>query len=141
MIPRVFLAFLAFGMVGCGGVDVTDPGSVSGTYTLRTVAGDALPAVLLQEVTTSLLEVTAGNGTLNQDLTCSVSLTLRGTGDGTVTTITETNACTYALDSGSITVTIPDGVFDPDPLIVSGSITGSTITVTGPEGNVFVFRK
>ena len=140
MIRRFLLGFLVFGLVACG-FDVTDPGSVSGTYTLRTVNGDILPAVLLQEVTTSLLEVTAGSGTLNQDLTCSLSLTLRETEDGTVTTITETNACTYALDSGSITVTIPDGVFDPDPLIVSGSITGSTITVTGPEGNVFVFRK
>jgi len=36
MIRRVFLAFLLFGVVGCG-VDVTDPGSVSGTYTLRTL--------------------------------------------------------------------------------------------------------
>ena len=47
------------------------------------------------------------------------------------------DVCTYALDSGLITVTF-DLLFDP--VIFSGSITGSTITVTF-EGDVFVFRK
>ena len=55
-----------------------------------------------------------------------------------MTTSTETFVCTYALDSGLITVTFPDLLFDP--VIFSGSITGSTIPVTF-DGDVFVFRK
>ena len=135
MIRRVFLTFLVFGMVGCGGVDVTDPGSVSGTYTLQTVNGDALPAVLFQDETT-LLEVTAGSITLNQDRSCSTSMSLRQTQDGVVATETETGVCTYALDSGSITVTDSANPLTP----TTGSLTGSSITVTD-DGDVFVYQK
>ncbi len=100
MVRRVFLVFLVFGMVGCG-IDVTDPESVSGFYTLRTLNGEGLPAVFIEIGATFLVEVTAGSGTLNEDLTCSFSLSFKRTEDGTVTTSTELNVCTYTLDGGS----------------------------------------
>ena len=137
MIRRVFLAFLVFAVVGCG-VDVTDPGSVSGTYTLRTVDGENLPGVLFEIETTFLLEVLEGSITLDEDLTCSISMTFKETEDGTVTTRPETGACTYTLDSGSITLTTPDSDLPPT---LNGIISGSTITLTGDDGHVLVFKK
>ena len=133
MIRRVFLAFLVFVMVGCGGVDVFNPESVSGTYTLQTLNGDALPAVLV-----GTLEVTAGSITLNQDLSCSTSRSLRDTEDNTITGTT-VSVCTYALDSeGSITLTDTANPLDPTP--ATGSITGSSMTIT-EDGDVFVYQK
>ena len=132
MIRRVFLAFLVFGMVGCG-ADVTGPGSVSGTYTLRTFNGGALPAVL-GGIETSFVEVLAGSITLNEDLTCWVSFTVGRTEDGIATTEIAEGACSYMIDNGSITLTTSDG-----PL--GGLISGSTLTIIQFDVGIFVFEK
>ncbi len=136
MIHRVILTFLVFGMVGCG-VDVTDPGSVSGTYTLRSINGVALPVPTIH----AGVNITAGSLILSQDLTCSISFTFTFTEGGTVST--EPGAYTYALDSGSITLTASDSGG-----VTSGSISGSTITLTESgstitltDPGVVVFRK
>ena len=132
------LAFLVFGLVACDGVDVTDPGSVSGTYTLRTINGEELPSVLLQNGTTYLLEITEGSLTLNEDLTCILRLTVRETDAGIVDTDIWTLEFTYALTSGSITLTA-------GAILLSGSITGSSITLiwsfSANDEEVLVFRK
>ncbi len=126
IIRRVFLASLAFGLVGCR-IDVTDPGRVSGTYTLRTlqIGGGAspraeLPAVFFEIGTSFLVEVTAGSITLNEDLTCSLSITLRETDGGTVTTSQRTGVGTYTLagplahsEDLLITLTLPDADLPP----------------------------
>ena len=127
MIRRVLLALLVFGLVACG-VDVTDPGSVSGTYTLRSINGDPLPVVIGPS------EITAGSLTLNEDLTCSISITARVTEDGIVTTETETEMCSYTLDSGSITYTTSTGVASG---LISDDFTIAIFTLVG----VFVFKK
>ncbi len=138
MIRGVFLAFLAFGMVGCGGDDVFSPESVAGTYTLQTLNGDALPAVR-GEIGTSFTEVTAGSIILNENLSCSTSLSLRVTGGSTVTTGTAERVCTYALTSeGSITLTDTANPLDPTP--PTGSIAGSSMTITEGE-DVYVYQK
>ena len=139
MIRGVFLAFLVFGMVGCGGDDVFSPESVAGIYTLQTLNGDALPAVR-GEIGTST-EVTAGSIILNadEDLTCSTSLSLRVTAGSTVTTGTAERVCTYALTSeGSITLTDTANPLDPTP--PTGSIAGSSMTITEGE-DVYVYQK
>lgn len=132
------LAFLVFGLVACDGVDVTDPGSVSGTYTLRTINGEELPSVLLQNGTTYLLEITEGSLTLNEDLTCILRLTVRETDAGIVDTDIWTPEFTYTLTSGSITLTA-------GAILLSGSITGSSITLiwsfSANDEEVLVFRK
>ncbi len=138
MARGLLLAFLVLGLVACGGIDLTDPGSVSGAYTLRTINGEELPSALLQNGTTYLLEITAGTLTLNEDLTCSLRLTVRETDTGIVDTDIWTPEFTYALSSGSITLTA--GTF-----LLGGSITGSSITLTWTlsaiDENVLVFRK
>ena len=44
--------------------------------------------------------------------------------------------CTYTFNNGAITLTIP-----ADAETVSGSITGSALTVTSEEGIVFIYEK
>ena len=137
MTHRVFLAFLVFGLVACG--DSTGPESVVGTYTLQTVNGEGLPAVIDEIGTTFLKEITAGSITLNEDLTCSFSLSERETEDGEVTTRTETletDECTYTIDNGVLTLTVEE---EGDANL---SIIGSAITLVDPDtGDVYVFEK
>ena len=134
MSRKVFLAFVVFGVTACAD-DGVGLESIAGTYTLQTIDGEGLPAVLEEIGTTFLLEAIAGSVTLNQDMTCSVSLSVRETEDGIVFPIDEvTDVCTYTFNDGAIAVT------DSDAFTVSGSITGSTLTVT-PEGRVWIYEK
>ena len=100
MIRRVFLAFLAIGLAACS--DATGPGSAVGTYTLQTINGE-LPAQIgserytVPDGTPFLFEITGGVAILNEDWTCSLSLTRRETDNGIVTTDTETDLCTYTF--------------------------------------------
>lgn len=133
MIPRAFLTLLFFGLVACGD-DATGLDDIAGTYTLQTVDGEGLPAVLEEVGTIFLLEITAGSTTLNQDMTCSVVSMFRVTDNGVATNETVTDACTYTFDSGAVTLDV-EGLDS-----ASGSITGSTLTVTSDEV-VFVYLK
>ena len=114
MIRRVFLAFLVFGLVACGD-DGTGLEDIAGTYTLQTVDGGGLPAVLEETGTTFLLEITAGSVTLNQDMTCSVISMFRVTEFGNVTTETETGVCEVPP------VAVPLPMLDPEPLLLPPS--------------------
>ena len=136
MIRRVFLAFLVFGVTACGD-DGTGLEDIAGTYTLQTVDGEGLPAVLDEIGTTFLPEVTGGSVTLNQDMTCSFTFSLRETEDGTVTRVTETAVGTYTFNNGAISLNF----LMVDGFILSGSITGSTLRLTDTAGNVLIFEK
>jgi len=133
MIRRVFLAFLIFGLTACGG-DGTGPESVIGMYILQTIDGDPLPWVLFQ-IGDDKIEVTAGSVTLNEDRTCSDSITLRSTVSEEVTTDTATDVCTYTTNSQAVTLSYP-----ADNTVSSGSIIGSALTITD-DGIIFIFRK
>ena len=140
MIRRVFLAFLVFALVACGdngtGNDGTDEESITGTYTLQSIDGDPLPWVIFQ-VGADKEEVTAGNVILNADLSCPTTSTTRKTESGNVTTDTVTDECTYTINGGAITLTYPFvGGFT-----LSGSIVGSTLTITTQEGVVLILQK
>ena len=160
MIRRVFLAFLVFGLVACGD-DSTGPESITGTYTLQSIDGEVLPAFLAVPTEAITIEITAGSVTLNQNMTCSISLSLRGTVDGTVSTgRTETEGCTYTfmgsqaefaitvtfsartVSGGSIFAPLFGSILDAFGLR-SGSVAGSTLTLNSLiDGHtVFIFRK
>ncbi len=130
MVRRVLVACLVFGLVACGD-DSVSPADVAGTYTLQSVNGEGLPAVLA-ESTDFLIEVTAGSVTLNADLTCSHSVTQRETDQGTVTTDTVVTACTYAIDDGFMLARSGETV------VLPGSILGTTLTIFD-GGFVFVY--
>ena len=121
MVRRVFLAFLVFGVVGCGDGSVS-PADVAGTYTLLSVNEEGLPAVLAESAD-FLFEVTAGSVTLNADLTCSHSVTQRVTDQGTETTDTVISACAYAIDDGFMLTRSGETV------VLPGSILGTTLTI------------
>ena len=92
LLTPFFLAGLLILSQGCGGGDsptttTPTPTPITGTYTLQSVNGQSLPWVLQAEDADYMgVEVTAGSITLNQDMTCSSSLTLTVTDGGTVTT-------------------------------------------------------
>jgi hypothetical protein len=82
------------------------------------------------------LEVTAGSITLNQDMTCSNSLTGTATDGGTVVTVTTTGQGTYTHTNGAVTLTwAEDGSTD------SGSIVGSQLTLTTGGDDVLILQK
>ena len=76
-------------VLGCS--DSTSPAVINGTYTLRTLRGDPLPAVV-QEGTDYAFKITAGSITLNGDLTFSDSYSYWEYDHGTV--LTGTVPCT-----------------------------------------------
>ena len=85
----------------------------------------------------STTPITPGSVTLNQDMTCSRSITATATATdgGTSMTITTTGEGTYTHTNGAVTVTwAEDGSTD------SGSIVSSQLTLTA-EGDVLIFRK
>ena len=123
LFPILFLA--------CG--DSTGPGAIAGNYTLRTIDGQDLPAVILQ-VLNDKVEVTAGSLRINSDLTFSSSLTAAATTSGTTTSATDTQTGTYTLNGTAITLRFQDASTS------TGSITGNTLTVID-EGLSLVYRK
>ena len=135
MIRRVFLAFLVFGVTACGD-DGTGLQGITGTYTLQSIDGEGLPAIVSAVGAAVLEEVTAGSIILNEDTTCSSSFTTRSElQDGTVTTVVDEGVCTYTFRDGALALNFAAG-----SSTTSGSISGSTLTVT-LGGTVFIFRK
>ncbi len=110
--------------------------SITGTYTLQSADGDPLPFVVFQ-VGADKVEVTAANVILNADMSCTSTFTYTTTESGNVTTETETDECTYTINGGAIALTFPFvGGFTN-----SGSIVGSTLTITNQDGVVLIFQK
>ena len=88
---------------------------------------------------TGPIEYTAGSLTLNQDMTCSLSLSTRErVSDVEVTTGTLTEACTYTLRGRVLAVTFL--TFPGDQDSSAGSITGSSL-VLSIAGVLFVFQR
>ena len=101
----------------CGGDDSPagpgDPGDqVAGTYTLRTVAGRAVPAVLFEEGGDKL-EVVSGALTLRSNGTYTGTMTLRVTESGSVTTETDSGTGTYTSAGGSLVLIDEEGERTP----------------------------
>ncbi len=97
----------------CGGDDSPagpgDPGNqVAGTYTLRTVAGRTLPAVLFEEGSDKL-EVVSGALTLNPNGRYTGTMTLRVTEGGSVTTETDSGTGTYTTTGGALVLIDEEG--------------------------------
>jgi Lipocalin-like domain len=93
---------------GCG--DSTGPGGVAGTYSLRSINGDPLPAVIA-EGTGFREEATAGFIRLNSGGTFTASNTSRITIGGSTNEVTLNISGTYTRSGDEITLTFdnPDG--------------------------------
>lgn len=120
--------------------DGTGPGSdVVGAYTLRTIDGQSLPAVL-EEDEFFKAETVSSTLTINPGNTFSVSFTVRSTdkNTGAVENFTESESGTYALSGSTITFTVSGDT-------LTGTFTGgNTITLTVDDvdqTSVWVYRK
>lgn len=117
-------------LAACGGDSTGPNASIAGSYTLQTVNGVNVPAVVFQD-TQEKDELTGGNISLNTNKTWTGVLTARIT-DLTSSTSQTFNAPangTYTSSGGTITLT--DAV---DGSQLTGSIGGGTLTISGDIG-------
>ena len=117
-------------LAACGGDSTGPNASIAGSYTLQTVNGVNVPAVVFQD-TQEKDELTGGNISLNTNKTWTGVLTARIT-DLTSSISTTFNAPangTYTSSGGTITLT--DAV---DGSQLTGSIGGGTLTISGDIG-------
>ena len=146
-------------LTACDGDSTGNGGSIVGTYTLQTFNGENLPVEAgggppFPPGVVFMFELTAGSVRLNSDDTCSASMTFRTTIDGTVTATesiatisistadTTDGTCTYSVTGTTIRLEMPGS--DPPvtrALILTGSITGNTLTLVNEDGDTFVFTK
>ena len=127
LIGSILLAMV----VACGGDKATGPNaSITGNYTIRTVNGNTVPAVVFQN-TTEKEELTAGNINLNADRTWSGSLSLRSTNltNGATATLSLPANGTYTNNNGSLTLTDAS-----DNSQLTGTVGGGTLTIVGDTG-------
>lgn len=116
-------------LVACGG-DSTGPKSVAGNYTLRTVNGASVPAVVYQDAQEKD-EITAGNINLSSSNTWTGLLTVRATDVASGQTLTFNSPAngTFTTSGGSITLT--DAA---DGSQLTGSVGGGTLSISGDIG-------
>lgn len=133
---RLILALGAVSLLACGGSDSTGPdGSIVGSYSLQTVNGNNLPWRFLV-VGNDWAEITGGSGNINNGGTYSITFNYRVMETGQTTTFSETSIGTYVQNGNA--VAFRD---QTDGSTVSGTVTGSQISVTDQDGFVYVFRR
>ena len=112
---RALGVLFAAAVLACG--DSTSPESIEGVYTLQTINGGALPAVVYEDEAAKV-EIVAGAITLGPGTKWSISLTARATLDADVSTNTETLDGTWSRSGSTLTLTSADG--DVETLVLSG---------------------
>ncbi|HEY2852309.1 MAG TPA: hypothetical protein VGJ18_05650 [Gemmatimonadaceae bacterium] len=138
---RLVLAGVAMLLVACGGDKTTGPETVSGTYTLRTVNGTAVPMIVYQD-SQEKDELLAGNVTLSADNSWSGLLSIRATdlSSGQVFGGSYPIGGTYSLSGNTITLTD-----SPDLLSFTGTVSGGTLNIGGDIGlgttTAFMYQK
>ncbi len=129
----VTIGLVAF-VAACGGDGINDPGnSVAGTYSLKTVNGAALPAVIF-ETGVYKVEVVAANYVLAAAGKFSTTATFRETESGVATQSTDTTTGTYAVNGTTITFTDSDGE------VFSAVLSGNDLKFT-EDGLTAVFTR
>jgi hypothetical protein len=115
---RALGVLFAAAVLACGDSgDSTSPESIEGVYTLQTINGGALPAVVYEDEAAKV-EIVAGAITLGPGTKWSISLTARATVDADVSTNTETLDGTWSRSGSTLTLTSADG--DVETLVLSG---------------------
>ena len=121
-------------LAACGDDDGSGPSAdVVGTFTLQTINGATVPAVVFQ-AGADRLEVVSGSITFNENRTFSAAFTLRQTLAGVVTTETETDTGTYTVSGNTVQLTAADGTVE------TATVSGNTLTST-QQGITLVYRK
>ena len=118
------LLFAAATVSACG--DSTGPGlglgTSTGTYSLRTINGNALPYTIEEGAGTTVVIVSDAFA-LQAGGRFTEAFSLRVTENGTTTTQSGTNAGTWALTGTAVTLTLDGGGS------VSGTLSGGVLTI------------
>ena len=114
-------------LAACGGDSTGPKADVTGNYTLRTVNGANIPAVVFQD-SQEKDELTSGNINLNADKTWSGTLSARVTDltSGASATFNSPAGGTYTASSGTLTLTDAS-----DGSQLTGSVGNGTLTISG----------
>lgn len=99
------MAALALG--GCSDSTGTDIDTVAGVYTLVTIDGQQLPVIVSQTVN-EIVEITAGEVSLDGNLTFDDITNLRLTQSGAVTTEVDATTGAWALNGSTVVFTPND---------------------------------
>lgn len=131
---RVAAAALLLLAAACGGDDGNDPiDSIAGTYTLRSVNGQALPAVLYDDGSYKI-EVTGATYVLSSSGSFTNTFSLRETEAGVVTPSSESYRGTYVVNGSTVTFTDEEGD------VSSATRSGDELTFSS-DGITAVFRR
>jgi hypothetical protein len=130
---RILLAVLLASGASCIDEVPVGPGTVNGTYVLRTVNGSQLPYTMTANGTTT--EILDGAMTLYQGGTYAESGHSRRTVNGETTNVTHEEAGSYALYGTSVSFTSANGARTR-----IATVSGATMTIVEP-GMSAVFRK
>jgi hypothetical protein len=131
-----FSAVLLAITVACGD-NSTDPGTIEGVYTLRTIGGKPLPSVIAEN-STEKTELTSGSIELGANSVFTLTLAFRRTIGIREFESSGTSTGTWTRSGSTVTMRSGEGG------VVAGALSGATITVnmTGAQGAVvWVFRK
>lgn len=128
------VATLAWTACGDSSGPADDPSVITGTYTLRTINGTALPFTL-GEFEDFKLEILSDAFTFASDKTFRDIIVTRETDAGVATTSTDTINGTYAITNSAIVLTNTEN--ETLSATLSG---GNTMTAVG-EGFTLVYRK
>ena len=132
---NVLLALLTVSLGGCGGA-TAPAAAVVGRYELRTVNGAPLPFIVAQSDTTKG-ELTDDQLTLNADGTFHDLEALRTTRGGSVTLWKAAYLGIYESTDASVQFTVTSPVGGG----FAGAVSGTTLTITYPSGNTFVYSR
>ena len=137
MIRRTFLLLVGAVVLGaCGGSDapVGPDRQAIGTYTLRTVNDQPLPAVVFQDATVKI-EVLSDVVTLNENGTWSETASLRATSAaGAVGTQPSSDNGTYTLNGSALVLSSGQSG------TTTATLSGSSLTIAD-AGLVLVYQK
>jgi hypothetical protein len=136
---RILLIAAATAAIACSGDSATGPSAtVSGTYSLSTVNGKALPFVVTDTVdgqvftSTVLAPFTLA---LNSDKSMRMIGTFRVVIAGQTQTFTDTATGTYTVSGNAVTLNSSEGD------VLSGTWNGSDMLTISDPPDVLVFRK
>ena len=133
---RLGFGALVAGSLACTG-DSTGPESIEGTYTLQTMAGRSLPAILLQDES-GKFEITSGSIVLRAPNAFTMSLTFRQTVGTQMTSETIEADGTWTRSGATVTLT-------SDGEAVLATLSGRTLTLIGDAEDLgtieWVFRR
>lgn len=132
---RILVVVFALFVVACGDPTAPTPGSVAGTWSLQSVNGAGLPAVV-DSITGEAVSVTSETLTATSAETWASIAHLRFVVGGTPVDAVQTDAGTFAISGSTVAF-----VSQSSGLQGTGTISGSRFTLAVAGRSTLVFKK